>query len=230
MKTLMCLIALFLSFSSYSQTSCKPYVPAKEGTKWEITNYKQNGKETGKVVYELLQKDEMVGGARYVIKTTTYDDKGKELFTHQFNAMCRGGKFEFDMAYMMDGGALQAYQGMEMEVDASALELPSMNAATGSTLKDATMQVKVGSGGMSLFNMNVEVINRKVAGKETITTPAGTFECLKLSQDVKTKMIVNIEASSVDWYAEEIGMIRSESYNKNGKLQGYSELTMVKEP
>jgi hypothetical protein len=94
-------------------------------------------------------------------------------------------------------------------------------------LKDATLTARVASGGMTLFTMNVEVSNRKVIGQEKITTPAGTFECVKLSQDVKTKMIVNVEASSVDWYAEEIGLVRSESFNTSGKLLGYSELTKV---
>ena len=38
-------------------------------------------------------------------------------------------------------------------------------------------------------------------------------------------MIMNIEGSSKEWYAEGVGVVRSESYNKNGKLTGYSELT-----
>jgi hypothetical protein len=30
-----------------------------------------------------------------------------------------------------------------------------------------------------------------------------------------------------DWIAEGVGMVKSETFNKNGKLLGYSELTQI---
>ena len=60
-----------------------------------------------------------------------------------------------------------------------------------------------------------------------MTCPAGTFDCIQLSQKVALKMGINIEAYSKEWYAEDIGMVRSESYTKNGKLTGYSLLTKL---
>jgi hypothetical protein len=37
--------------------------------------------------------------------------------------------------------------------------------------------------------------------------------------------MVKTEASSKEWYAEGVGLVKSEIYNKKGKLMGYSELT-----
>lgn len=227
MKTL--IIAVFSLFvcTTFAQADCKPYVPYSVGTKWEITNYSDKGKETGKIAYELVDKTETGNDVTFTIKSIAYDKKGDETFTNEFKAFCKDGKFEYDMAFKMDPASMQSYEGMEVEMDASELEIPSMDAAAGTTLKDGTLEVKVGANSLTMFKMTVLITERKVEGFEDITTPAGTFKCLVLTQNVSTKMMVKTEGSSKEWYAEGIGMVRSESYDKKGKLSGYSELTKL---
>lgn len=229
MKTIItaALLILLISATGYAQTDCKPYVPTAVGTKWEITNYNPKGKETGKVAYELLEKTETDSVSTFKIRTVTYDDKDKETYTNTYSAKCVGGKFEFDMACMINGEQMAAYQNMDVQVDATKLEIPTLDESAGTTLEDGKVVVGVGSGGVSVFKMTVEVTDRKVEAREEKTTPAGTFDCLKLSQKVSTRMLMKIEASSKEWYAEEVGLIRSESYNKKGKMTGYSELTKL---
>lgn len=89
---------------------------------------------------------------------------------------------------------------MDIEVDASAFVIPS----------------------------KVNMTDYKVEAREQVTTPAGEFDCLVISQRVSTKVIVKVEAGSMEWYAKGIGMVRSESYNKKGKLVGYDVLTELK--
>ena len=209
----------------YSQSDCNPYVPALKGAKWEITNYSAKGKETGKVANELVDIVKSGSEIKFTIKTTSYDKKGEETFSNTFDAYCKNGKFEFDMAFKMNGEALQAYEDMDIEVDASEFQIPSMDAAPGTLLKDGSLVVDVASNSVHMFKMTVLITDRKVEAREEIKTPAGSFDCLKLSQKISTKMIIGIEASSIEWYSKEVGMVRSESYNKKGKLNGYSELT-----
>jgi hypothetical protein len=86
----------------------------------------------------------------------------------------------------------------------------------------------ISAGPLSNIRMNVEITDRKVLGKETMQTSAGSFPCLILSQRVKSKiMMFNVEATSKEWYAEGVGMVRSESYDKKGKLTSYSVLTAL---
>ncbi len=40
-------------------------------------------------------------------------------------------------------------------------------------------------------------------------------------------MVVKTEGSVTEWYCKEVGMIRSESYDKRGKMIGYNELTAI---
>lgn len=223
MKNLLFITILFFSLISFSQTNCRPYVPQEKGTKWELTNYSAKGKELGKVSYELLDKIEDGNTITFKIRSVSTDTKGKNSYTNDFEAYCKDGKFEFNMAFKMDGSAMQAYQNMDVDVDASDFEIPSLDEKPGTNLKDGSLVVSVGS----VFNMTVNITDRKVEAKEKIETPAGSFNCLVLSQKVNTKMIFNIEASSKEWYAERTGLVRSESYNKKGKLSGYSELTKL---
>lgn len=227
MKTI--LIAALVLFTSTvdAQTECKPYVPVSEGTTWEITNYSAKGKATGKTSYELEEKVETGNSATFTIAATSYDAKGKESFSNKFEASCVDGKFNFDMAFMIDGAAMASYQNLDVDVDATDFEIPPMDAAAGTELEDGSLTVNVGSNSMTMFKMTVLVTDRKVEAREERTTPAGTFDCLRLTQHVSTKMMVKIEASSKEWYAEEVGMVRSESYNKKEKLTGYSELTKL---
>ena len=219
---------LLIAGFAYSQTDCKPYVPTTKGTQWEITNYSPKGKETGKISYELVEKVVSDNEIIFTIKNTTYDDKGEQVYSNTFDAKCVDGKFEFDMAYKMDGGSMEAYESMDVEIDATNFEIPTMDVLAGTRLEDGSLTIGIGSEGMTVMRMTILVTDRIVEAKEKITTPAGEFECIVLSQNVSTKMIMKVNASSKEWYAEEIGMVRSESYNKKGKLTGYSELTKLK--
>lgn len=219
-------LALMVS-TGYAQTDCQPYVPTSKGTTWEMTNYSSKDKETGKVAYELIDKVATGSDLTFTIKAISYDKKGEETFTNTYEAYCVDGKFEFDMAFKINGEAMQSYEDMDVDVDATEFEMPSMDAAPGTTLKDGSLVVKAGTSSVPMFTMTILITDRKVEAIEDKKTPAGTFECIKLSQKIRTKMVVNIEGSSKEWYAEEVGIIRSESYNKNGKLMGYSELTKL---
>lgn len=206
---------------------CRPFVPVSEGTTWELSNYNAKGKLQGKTAYELVSKKVSGADVTWTIKAISIDDKGTEVYTNTFEAYCKNGQFRFDMAFMMDGSAMAAYESMEVDVDASDFELPDMDAAAGTRLADGNLAVSAGMNGAAIFRMNVEVTERKVESREKKETAAGTFDCIVLSQKVKTKMIVKVEASSKEWYSVDIGMVRSESYNKKGKMTAYSELTAL---
>lgn len=58
--------------------------------------------------------------------------------------------------------------------------------------------------------------------------PAGTYEAAKISQTLVTKTgFITTEMQSVQWMVKDIGAVRTETYNKNGKLMGYSIVAKV---
>ena len=65
-------------------------------------------------------------------------------------------------------------------------------------------------------------------GKETITTAAGTFECLKVTYRLRYKMMFLSETSFfTEWYAEKIGLVKSVETNKKGRMESSKELLKI---
>lgn len=222
MKILFLCVFVFFSGAILAQ-DCKGYLPYDEGTTWEVTNYSAKGKELSKTAFELAMLSKIDGGLKYTVKMISYDDKGKEVFANSFDSFCKNGKFSIDMSRFLTGSSAEMFGGAEVEMDATEMEMPDMDTPAGTQLKDASLTVKM-SGGVGL-SMTINVTDRKVVSKEKVETSAGSFDCIVLTQDVSTKMMIKIIASSKEWYAEGIGMVASESYNKKGKLTGSSKLT-----
>ena len=221
-KIIILICSFFISFSSISQSACKAYYPFEEGAKFEITNYDKKGKKEGVVNYEVTSIDNNVA----TIKTIIFDDKGKEITTTSYQITCEGNTISIDFKSMMNQDMFKQYKDMEMEVTGTNVELPN-DLQVGQSLKDANMNMAIDMGGIKM-NMSIAMVNRKVDQKESITTPAGTFDCFALSYDSEMKMGMKMTFKIKEWIAEGFGMVRNESYSKNGKLMGYSELTSFK--
>jgi hypothetical protein len=78
------------------------------------------------------------------------------------------------------------------------------------------------------MTMTINISNRKVEAVQDVTTDAGTFKCYKISYDIATKMMFNVKAKGVEFYNDDIGIVRSESYTTSGDLQGYTVLSSLK--
>jgi len=221
MKTkIIILIGLyFISFTSVSQDACKTYYPLEEGVKFEMTTYNKKGKKEGVVNYKVTDIDNDTA----TIETIIYDEKGKEIITSNYQILCEGDKISIDFKSMISPEMFKQYKDMDMDITGNNIELPN-DLQIGQTLKDARMNMAINMGGITM-NMSVDMLNRKVNNKESITTLAGTFECYALSYDSEIKMGFKMKFIIKEWIAEGVGVVKSETYNKKGKLMGYSELT-----
>ena len=137
---------------------------------------------------------------------------------------CKDGVFTFDMDQYLNDEMLAGMGDMEFTIEGDNLEFPSkMN--VGDVLKDGKISLTVE--GMAMMNMTTTVHNRKVEAIENVTTEAGSFECYKISYDILTDAMIDIRMKSIEWIARDVGAIRTETYNKNGKLTGYTELVKL---
>jgi hypothetical protein len=217
-----------MSFSLSAQ-DCKFYFPTEVGTLIEMTNYDKKGKVAAVMTQKILEKKEVDGAMVVVFEQTSKDAKGKNEMTAQMEVSCKDGKFYFDLDNYLQGMNLEEYEenpDMDIVVDGDEIFYPAeLNA--GETLPDGSLSVKVMAGGFAMMNMTVDITNRRVGELESVTTPAGTFNCHKLTQDVEVKSIMKIKTSETSWLAENIGVVKTESYDKGGKLTGTSELTKI---
>ena len=221
MKNILYTLATFLLIATfgYSQEDCSAYYPLEEGTKFQITNYDKNDKP-GAVIDYLVKEST---GDSALIYYEMMDEKGEVVLTSEYGIKCENDGISIDFNSLAAPGMMQQYQEMEVDLTGTNLYLPN-DLSVGQSLPDADLLMNVR---MTPINMKltVKIFDRKVEGKETITTPAGTFDCIVISQTSETKMGVKVTASSREWYAANVGLVKQESYNKKGKLIGRSELT-----
>lgn len=228
MKQLL-LIAVFCysSVAVLIAQDCPMYYPDKENTQMEYKQYDKKGGLSGSSVQKITSIKKSAGSTEVAVSAETFDAKGKSLGTANLKARCEGGIFYIDMSNYLNQQSTDAYKDMEMKVEGGNLEMPSGMKA-GDVLKDGDMKMSFSSGGMNVMNISVSITNRKVEAIENVTTPAGTFECYKLSYDIATKMMISVKMKGIEWYAKGVGMVKSETYSKDGKLQGSTVLSALK--
>lgn len=227
-----CTFILLLSGFKFGAGDCSSLVFFKEGTTITSTSYNDDGKVTGstKSLYSKVSKT--ASGASVLVLQENFDKKGKPSTKSEFTIKCDKGTLFFDMKMMMPQQQAESYKDMEMTVEGADMEIPS-ELTVGSTLKDADIKfrftTKTGMA-MPMMNMNVKITDRKIEAKETITTPAGSFECYKISETTEMKTMFSVKAKTINWFSKEVGNVKTESYKENGKYVGKTELTEIKKP
>lgn len=212
---------LFISFSLFAQNACSKYYIFKEGVKFEMTTYNNKDKQTGIVKYEVKN----VTGNTAILKNELFDAKGKSVMSSEFGLICDDKGISIDFKSLMNNQVFEQFKEMDMELDISGtnIQIPN-NLSPGQTLPDAELIMTMSMASVTI-KMEIKITNRKVVGKETISTSAGTFDCILITSDRELKMGMNRTMSSKQWLAEGVGMVKSEEYDKKGNLVSKSILT-----
>jgi hypothetical protein len=208
----------------------------KPGMGFEMQSYTAKDKPNGRMTY--LVKNVRKEGAATVmdIEFTSFDDQDKP----RQNAVpvkytCTGDEIIADLSNLMMGaGQTQAFKDAEMRIKTNQLSFPRTLTA-GQKLPDGRMEGEFYNNGTLTMSMDMTVANRQVGPKESLTTPAGTFDVYKVSSDMALKNRVAAMNMSIPFNMKNISYranntifdVRTETYNKNGKLMGYTVLTKI---
>ncbi len=212
---------------AFSQDCNSGYFAFKKGTRMQLTSYDKKDKITATMNYEVKDVQPDGGGIKLVFANETYDAKGNLLAKSDVSGQCANGEFTTDVrnlsSDMMPNSA-------DMEVSVSGDQLVYPHALTaGQKLKDASITVKssMKSLGMTIMNTTFNIIDRKVAGFETVETPAGKFDCVKISYTTSFKFMGNRTAKSVEYVAKGVGLVKSEQYDDKDRKQSSLLLTKL---
>ena len=91
-------------------------------------------------------------------------------------------------------------------------------------IEDAVFEVTVAG-----LPCKVSVTDRKVVGRERITVPAGTFDCVVVLEHKSQRLGKLVVSYAYTWYAAGIGMIRHDTYVK-GSLKTTERLVSLTMP
>lgn len=204
-----------------SQGDCSDYYPLIEGAAVEWTTYDKKGKPSAIIEYEF--KD--VQDSRAVIVNRVSDKDGEEISVSEFDVECKGNGVVLDIKSMYSPTLMMQYENMKTTITGSDVYYPN-NLKEGDELDDAEMFISVDMSGITM-NVDFEMTNRKVVGEETITVPAGEFDCVVITYDSKIKLGLERKSSGKQWLAKGVGMVQQEEYNKKGKVTSSTKLTDI---
>ncbi len=206
-----------------AQTDCSKFYPLNEGTKFQITVYDKKEKPVGIIDYDVMNVRQSGGNKIGTINSKMTDGKGKQITDNTFEVSCNGKAVSIDFKSLINPQIFEQFGKMEYEISGTNMEWPN-ELSVGQKLPDATMNMKINMGGINM-DMTTSITDRKVIGKETITTTAGSFNCFIITSTTDVKMGVSQRSTSKQWVTEKVGMIKSETYDKNRNVTGSSVLT-----
>lgn len=216
------LLAILMSIHANGQ-DCSKYYPLTVGTKYEITSYDKKGKAESVCTNEVTAFSDnraTVNSSVLILKDSVETLKAQLHFT------CTDDGITIDLNDMLEEQMKSESSGDDVIVEITGIDqvLPN-ELSEGQSLPDAKTDILIKSESIKM-EFYVNNTNMKVGGKETLTTPAGTFDCVVITADVEAKIFfIHKNGIQKTWIAEGVGLVKEENYNRKGKLQDYQELT-----
>jgi hypothetical protein len=225
MKSFIAILLALLSVNAYAQCE-QAFFSFGEGTTLQYTSYDQKGREETKQVTKILR----VEGSKATVHTEMYEKDGDKIFDNEYTVLCEGDYVKIDFRQFALGNLNERNtRDMEVDVKGEFMELPN-NLSPGQVLPEARATITFKIQGAPMTMTQEMIVKRTVEAKETITTPAGTFETYRIAETTTTSMGrmgsgPTFTSNSKSWIARGIGVVKNEAYNKKGKVIGTLVLT-----
>jgi hypothetical protein len=219
------LCLLILTGMAASSQDCSQYLFLQQNKTIEVTIYNKKSEPIGKQVYTVSNVSNSGGATTATLNTQMFDKKGRATTGSSSTIKCAGGIFQLDMKLMLPQGPAERMNNAQVTGGNGILEYPA-GMKTGDTLRSGNLVMTMSSNGPpngppSPFSqgstLTMSIFERKVLGQDTVTTTAGSWNCVKIGYKSKVNMksgpfptpTVNIDGT--EWYAPGVGIIKTES-------------------
>ncbi|HET9825067.1 MAG TPA: hypothetical protein VFP87_07020 [Chitinophagaceae bacterium] len=224
MKTAAFAFLIFAGYCAYSQ-KCSEYYFLQNNKTVEMTVKNRKGNQTGKVVYIISNVSNKGNATSATLHSEMFDKNGKSISTATNNVQCENGMLLMDMKMLIPSAQQEQMGDVSATGTASYIEYPS-TMKEGDVLKDASFAADFASKSGLNGHISMDMTNRKIVGKESVTTAAGTWDCYKITYHTKMifKMGIGIPMSAdvTEWYAPGFGVVKTQSAG------GSTEITSIK--
>jgi hypothetical protein len=221
MKKYLFIALSFAAFKTYAQ-DCAGYYYMQGNKTIEMTMYKNNGDEHGKRITKISGVATSGSTMTSVATTEVLDKKGKTVSTGTNKMECTGGVFKCDIKVNIPESQQKQIDRTDgaAKADNVYVEYPA-SMKVGDVLKDAVMHMDMttntnnGSRGID-ETVDMSITNRKVVAKESVTSPAGTWECFKITATsrIQIKMAgigFPMTFDITEWFVPGFGIVKTES-------------------
>jgi hypothetical protein len=225
------LLFLFMSLPLFSLSQeCGNYLFMNDHSVVVMTVYDQKGKESGSQTWTIAEVKKNTDSYESVVNGVFKNSKGKEVASSSGVYKCENGVLKADARMSMPQQQMENYKDAEAKFESAYIDYPS-NMSTGQSLNDVDFKMEVENKGVANI-ITFKMTDRKVESKESVTTPAGTWEAFVISYNSVFKIQIGpigmpININGKEWFVPGVGVVKSESYTKNGKLTGSTQITSI---
>ena len=209
------LLTILFCMIPLSVTAGTPYFPDKAGS---ILRYQRSDSGNGKTVWvhemQVLEDKTTKDGREMICRSHFSKPGGKQAMDVDYKTIIdKEGNVTSDLAASLVSAIRNFLPKMEIKAEFSPTTLPSV-LIPGGKLPDASSEIAIKG---KIFS--VDVTERKVLREEALTTPAGTFDCVVVTEHKTEKFtLYNRDTISYTWYAKGVGMVRHDTW-KNGRCE-----------
>lgn len=203
------------------------YFCTTQGTELHYVNYDEAGQSLSNetvTVYNVV-KNASGESAQYLAKIVTNKTKNNTSYTlYNWNYDGNVTTCQEDLMYgpyIKSDSDPAKYDSKARQAMAEELKLKGDNsftikkhASAGESIPDRTYSLI-----SNMLKNEINISGAAYMGEEKVSTTAGKFDCIKISYLKRTKIVLKTETVRVtEWYAEGIGLVKSESYNTKENL------------
>ena len=228
MKTLFIIVTILLS--SMLAKAQEIFFPSKEGIVLEYKNYNKKDSEIGTTRYTITKVNKMGSNMNITYLILKMDEDKKVQFEDTITVHYKDKKLHLDMSNIFKQSILKEKSELpkDFKISGSDVITPSY-LKVGDILPNSHVNMAIKKGIINI-KIAIKITDRTVEALEDITVPAGSFEAFRINSKMSVKAsIINKSSSATEWLVKGIGMVKSESYDKKGELESYTELVSVKD-
>jgi len=223
-----CLL-IFLLLLAVHCLADEPYYNTREGVVLHYERYKAgSGKleQTTRIGFDSVANTP--DGQRVYYDMLLKKSNGRPLYGGSLS-MTTDIDQNGDMMMNMDLPVIMALKNLFPRVKVRSESIPAIlpsRIQPGDTIPPAHAVVFAGS-----LKVTIDVTERVVLRQETISTPAGTFDCIVISEHkVEKSPVHHDDRVSLNWYARGIGFVRHDSFDKDMRAISSEVLTRIESP
>ncbi|OUJ74513.1 TapB family protein [Hymenobacter crusticola] len=196
-----------------------------------------NGKSQGLIRNRVVSlgsetnKKQTITTNTVLIKSGIYDTKSRLVHSQDLTYRCRQDTSFTDGLGELSFESLRRFRDRRLAFAPVPLAWPNQP-TVGSELPGGGVTVDVSSSVVDIAKVFSKVQKRRVTGDlSPITTPAGTFSCYKIESEREAGTLAHVDMllrtvnKVVDYYSPNVGIVKTEVYGKNGKLEQTRVLT-----
>ena len=221
-----------MSQLTFEKVNCAHPFGLREGQNFEYQLLDAKGKTTGTWRYRVLKistdttgkKKNALVTTKVRLKSGLYDLTNQVLQQQDLTYFCRRDTVYTDGLNEINYAGLKSFRDRLITYQGTPLAWPNQ-AQAGARLAEGGVVVQVSSPSVAIAKIKTTLRKRKVlAGPNAITVPAGTFSCYavesqrELATVARVDLILKSGGREVDYYDPNAGIVKTEYYDKSGKL------------